>query len=52
MINSIAFGVTATCDYKPISYSGGLMSLTMCLAFLAQIILLPAAIRAAESWLT
>ena len=51
VINSIAFGVTATCDYKPVAYWGGLMSLTMLLAFVAEVTLLPAVIRAARSWL-
>jgi len=47
LINALAFGIMATCPYKPIAFWGWLMSLTMFIAFLSEILLLPAVIRVA-----
>jgi predicted RND superfamily exporter protein len=44
VINSMAFGVLALSEYKPSAWFGGLLALTMIVAFLAEIFILPAAI--------
>jgi predicted RND superfamily exporter protein len=45
LINSCAFGVLAVSDYKPTAWFGGLLALTMVVAFLAEIFILPATIK-------
>jgi predicted RND superfamily exporter protein len=44
VINSMAFGVLAFSEYKPTAWFGGLLGLTMLVAFLAEIFILPATI--------
>jgi predicted RND superfamily exporter protein len=44
VINSMAFGVLAFSEYKPTAWFGGLLALTMVVAFLAEVFILPAAI--------
>ena len=44
VINSAAFGVLALSEYRPTAWFGGLLALTMGVAFLAEIFILPAAI--------
>ena len=51
LVNSVAFGITATSEYKPTFYWGFLMSLTMLLAFISEVILLPACIRVGRRFL-
>jgi predicted RND superfamily exporter protein len=51
LINALAFGIMATCPNKPIAYWGWLMSVTMFVAFLSEIILLPAVLRVAGPFL-
>jgi predicted RND superfamily exporter protein len=45
LINSCAFAVLALSEYKPTGWFGGLLALTMVVAFLAEIFVLPATIR-------
>ena len=45
IINSCAFAVLALSEYKPTGWFGGLLALTMVVAFLAEIFVLPATIR-------
>jgi predicted RND superfamily exporter protein len=45
IINSAAFGVLATSAYKPTAWFGGLLALTMIVAFLAEVFILPATIK-------
>jgi predicted RND superfamily exporter protein len=44
VINSAAFGVLALSEYRPTAWFGGLLALTMVVAFLAEVFILPAAI--------
>lgn len=44
IINALAFGVLAFSEYRPTAWFGGLLALTMLVAFLAEIFILPAAI--------
>jgi len=44
VINSLAFAVLAFSEYKPTAWFGGLLGLTMLVAFLAEIFILPATI--------
>jgi predicted RND superfamily exporter protein len=44
VINSAAFGVLALSEYRPTAWFGGLLALTMGVAFLAEVFILPAAI--------
>jgi hypothetical protein len=46
VVNVLAFGVTTTSPYKPTAFWGWLMSLTMGLAFVGEVLLLPACLRA------
>jgi predicted RND superfamily exporter protein len=46
-INSCAFAVLALSAYKPTAWFGGLLALTMVVAFLAEILILPATIMLA-----
>jgi len=44
-INSLGFGVLLLSEYKPTSWFGGLLGLTMAVAFLAEVFILPATIK-------
>jgi len=44
LINSCAFAVLALSEYRPTAWFGGLLALTMLVAFLAEIFVLPATI--------
>jgi predicted RND superfamily exporter protein len=45
LINSLAFGVLLFSEYKPTAWFGGLLALTMAVAFLAEVFILPATIK-------
>jgi predicted RND superfamily exporter protein len=45
IINSCGFGVLMLSEYKPTAWFGGLLALTMALAFLAEVFILPAMIK-------
>jgi predicted RND superfamily exporter protein len=45
IINSLAFGVLMFSEYKPTAWFGGLLGLTMAVAFLAEVFILPATIK-------
>jgi predicted RND superfamily exporter protein len=45
VINSLAFGVLLFSEYKPTAWFGGLLGLTMAVAFLAEVFILPATIK-------
>ncbi len=44
VINSCAFGILALSDYKPTAWFGELLAVTMIVAFLAEVFILPATI--------
>jgi uncharacterized protein len=44
LINSCAFGVLALSEYRPTAWFGGMLALTMLVAFLAEVFILPAMI--------
>jgi len=45
IINSCAFAVLGLSEYKPTAWFGGMLALTMVVAFLAEIFILPATIK-------
>jgi len=45
MVNSCAFAILALSAYKPTAWFGGLLALTMIVAFLAEVFILPATIK-------
>jgi hypothetical protein len=45
LINSLGFGVLLLSEYKPTAWFGGLLGLTMSVAFLAEVLILPATIK-------
>jgi predicted RND superfamily exporter protein len=45
IINSLGFGVLLLSEYKPTAWFGGLLGLTMGVAFLAEVFILPATIK-------
>jgi uncharacterized protein len=45
LINSLGFGVLLLSEYKPTAWFGGLLGLTMAVAFLAEVFILPATIK-------
>ena len=45
IINSFGFGVLLFSEYKPTAWFGGLLGLTMAVAFLAEVFILPATIK-------
>jgi predicted RND superfamily exporter protein len=45
LINSLGFGVLLFSEYKPTAWFGGLLGLTMAVAFLAEVFILPATIK-------
>lgn len=52
VINSIGFGVLVFSEYLPTAWFGGLLALTMIVAFLAEVFLVPAVIAVAPRWLS
>lgn len=44
IINSLGFGLMMFADYRPTAWFGGLLSLTMAVAFLAEVFVVPAVI--------
>jgi predicted RND superfamily exporter protein len=51
IINSCGFGVLLLSEYKPTAWFGGLLALTMAVAFLAEVLILPATIKLLPGWL-
>ena len=51
IINSCGFGVLMLSEYKPTAWFGGLLALTMAVAFLAEVLILPATIKLLPKWL-
>ncbi|HEY7476444.1 MAG TPA: MMPL family transporter [Vicinamibacterales bacterium] len=49
IINSLSFGVLALSEYRPTAWFGGLLALTMIVAFLAEVFILPATITIAPA---
>jgi uncharacterized protein len=45
IINSAGYGVLLMSEYKPTAWFGGLLALTMAVAFLAEVFILPATIK-------
>ena len=45
VINSLAFGVLALSEYRPTAWFGSLLAVTMVVAFLAEVFVLPATIK-------
>ena len=45
IINSCGFGVLLLSEYRPTAWFGGLLALTMVVAFLAEVLILPATIK-------
>jgi predicted RND superfamily exporter protein len=45
IINSCGYGVLLLSEYKPTAWFGGLLALTMAVAFLAEVLMLPATIK-------
>jgi hypothetical protein len=45
IVNSCAFAVLALSEYRPSAWFGGLLALTMIVAFLAEVFILPAMIK-------
>ena len=45
IINSAGYGVLMMSEYRPTAWFGGLLALTMCVALLAEVFILPAAIK-------
>jgi predicted RND superfamily exporter protein len=50
VINSLGFGVLLLSEYKPTAWFGGLLGLTMTVAFLAEVFILPATIKLLPGW--
>jgi predicted RND superfamily exporter protein len=44
LINSLGFGLMVFVDYRPTAWFGGLLALTMAVAFIAEVFVVPAAI--------
>jgi predicted RND superfamily exporter protein len=51
IINSCGYGVLLLSEYKPTAWFGGLLALTMAVAFLAEVLILPAMIKLLPGWL-
>jgi predicted RND superfamily exporter protein len=45
IINSAGYGVLLLSEYKPTAWFGGLLALTMAMAFLAEVLILPSVIK-------
>lgn len=52
VINGMGFGVLVFSEYLPTAWFGGLLALTMLVAFLAEVFLVPAVIAIAPRWLS
>jgi uncharacterized protein len=50
IINSCAYAVLVVSDYRPTAWFGGLLALTMVVAFLSEVFILPAAIKLVPRW--
>jgi predicted RND superfamily exporter protein len=50
IINTLAFSVLTLSDYRPSGWFGGLLALTMAVAFLAEVFLLPSIIGLLPRW--
>jgi uncharacterized protein len=50
VINSLGFGVLLLSEYRPNAWFGGLLGLTMAVAFLAEVFILPATITLMPGW--
>jgi predicted RND superfamily exporter protein len=48
----MGFGVLVFSEYLPTAWFGGLLALTMLVAFLAEVFLVPAVISIAPRWLS
>ena len=44
IINSLGYGIMVVSSYKPTAWFGGLLALTMVVAFLAEVLVVPAVI--------
>jgi len=51
LVNSSGFAVLMLSEYKPSAWFGGLLALTLGVAFLAEVLLLPATVQAARRFL-
>ena len=51
IINSCGYAVLMLSEYKPTAWFGGLLALTMAVAFLAEVLILPATIKLLPRWL-
>ncbi|MBK5297415.1 MAG: MMPL family transporter [Vicinamibacteria bacterium] len=49
IINTLAYGILGFSSYKPTSWFGGLLALTMAVAFLAEVFIVPAVITRVRS---
>ena len=52
IINTAGFGLLAFSPYRPTAWFGGLLALTMAVAFLTEVLLVPAIIAALPRWLS
>jgi len=52
IINTVGFGLLAFSPYRPTAWFGGLLALTMAVAFLTEVLLVPAVIAALPRWLS
>lgn len=52
LINTAGFGLLAFSPYRPTAWFGGLLALTMAVAFLTEVLLVPALIAALPRWLS
>jgi len=52
LINSTGFAVLMLSEYKPSAWFGGLLALTLGIAFLAEVLVLPATVKLAARFLT
>jgi predicted RND superfamily exporter protein len=48
LINSCGYGVLLLSEYKPTAWFGGLLALTMAVAFLAEVFIVPAVITSVK----
>jgi len=46
LVNSLAFGLMLISEYRPTAWFGGLLALTMAVAFVAEVFIVPAVITA------
>jgi predicted RND superfamily exporter protein len=50
IINSLGYGILIFSPYRPTAWFGGLLALTMAVAFLAEVLVVPAAITLMPRW--